>query len=168
MSKFYYVSSSKKDFDLPTRSTYRSAGYDFHSPKDYVIEPNETVYIPLGVKIQLSFNRFLMLVPRSSLGLKNNNFIVLRNTVGIIDEDYYNNPTNEGEISIALYNFGDLPFFIKKNDKIVQGIILFYDTIDDDEDDTKEVRIGGFGSTDIPLNSGIDVNISNIWTKKMK
>lgn len=36
------------------------------------------------------------------------------NGVGIIDSDYYNNPDNEGEIMLILYNFGEEDMIIKK------------------------------------------------------
>lgn len=145
-NKFYYVSSSKKEFDLPTRATQHSAGYDFHSPIDCVIEPGETKFFSLEVKCSIKENEFLIIVPRSSLGFKGNNHITLTNTIGIVDSDYFNNVSNEGVIGLKLHNFGTEPFIIKKNDKVVQGIFVKFDTIVDDDVNTQ--RVGGFGSTD--------------------
>lgn len=145
MNKFYYVSSSKGDFDLPTRATKHSAGYDFHSPVDCVIRPGETKFFSLEVKCEIDEDKFLMIVPRSSLGFKGNNHITLTNTVGIVDSDYYNNESNEGVIGLKLHNFGSEPFVINKNDKVVQGIFIKYNLADDDSVNT--VRTGGFGST---------------------
>lgn len=144
-NKFYYVSTSKKDFDLPTRSTSHSVGYDFHSPMDCIIGPNETKFISLDVKCSIKDNEFLMIVPRSSLGFKGSNHITLTNTVGIIDSDYFNNIGNEGTIGLKLHNFSDEPFIVKKNDKLVQGIFLKFDITSDDH--CESVRVGGFGST---------------------
>ena len=144
-NKFEYLSWSTREFDLPTRATKGSAGYDFHSPRDVVIRPGETVEFSLEVKVQLKDFTFLMIVPRSSLGFKGNNHITLTNTTGIIDSDYYNNPDNEGEIRVKLHNFGTEPFVIHQNDKLVQGIFVNYDITVDDK--VEDIRIGGLGST---------------------
>lgn len=144
-NKFEYVSWSFKNFDLPTRATSGSAGYDFHSPMEIKIAPGETVEFSLEVKAQVKPGQFLMIVPRSSLGFKGLNHVALTNTTGIIDSDYYNNPDNEGEIRVKLHNFGSNIFVINRNDKIVQGIFVNYDTVDDDK--TENERTGGFGST---------------------
>ncbi|MDC7243177.1 MAG: hypothetical protein PQJ44_04400, partial [Sphaerochaetaceae bacterium] len=65
--------------------------------------------------------------------------------VGIIDSDYYNNPDNEGEIMLILYNFGKEPVAINKGERIAQGIFMKYFTVDENETTIK--RLGGFGST---------------------
>lgn len=146
INKFEYISTSTCDFDLPTRATNHSAGYDFHSPIDCVIEPGETRFFSLEVKCSIKTDEFLMIVPRSSLGFKGNNHMALTNTIGIVDSDYYNNESNEGVIGLKLHNFGPEPFVIHKNDKVVQGIFIKYDTTEDDN--VNNVRKGGFGSTD--------------------
>lgn len=145
MNKFEYVSWSDKDFDLPTRSTKNSAGYDFHSPKMFLVKPGESVEISLEVKVQINSGEFLMIVPRSSLGFKNGNHITITNTVGVIDQDYYNNTQNEGEIRARLHNFGDKDFVVYRNDKLLQGIFVKFDLTEDDLAEGE--RTGGFGST---------------------
>jgi dUTP pyrophosphatase len=84
-----------------------------------------------------------MVVPRSSVGFHYN--IRLWNTTGIIDADYYNNPANEGVINLKITNYGDKDYVVKKNDRIVQGIFVKYDTTIDDDADSE--RVGGLGST---------------------
>lgn len=143
INKFEYVSSSSKDFDLPTRGTKSSAGYDFHSPVSFVLKPMETIRISLEVKCRIKEGEFLMIVPRSSVGFKYN--IRLWNTTGIIDSDYYNNPTNEGVINLKISNYGNEDYVVQKNDRIVQGIFVKYDVTSDD--DVSEERVGGLGST---------------------
>lgn len=64
----------------------------------------------------------------------------------IIDQDYYNNPSNEGEIFFQLINLLPFPIKIKKGDKIGQGVILHYEITDNDIPDSIQ-RVGGFGST---------------------
>jgi dUTP pyrophosphatase len=73
--------------------------------------------------------------------------LLLSNSVGIIDADYYNNPDNEGHIMVALTNLGQTDFVINKGDRIAQGIFLSYLTSDDDAAGEGAVRQGGFGST---------------------
>ena len=146
INKFEYISTSKKDFKLPSRGTQHSAGYDFYSPVDCIIKSNETKFISLDVKCRIKPGEVLMIVPRSRLGFKGKNHVALTNTVGIIDEDYYNNSSNEGVIGIKLHNFGSDDFKIKKNDRLIQGIFLKYDITEDDTILNSE-RTGGFGST---------------------
>lgn len=132
------------NFNLPKRSTKESAGYDFESLIDYTLEPNETIKIPLGIKVKLNPGEALLLIVRSSMGFKYN--IRMCNQVGLIDQDYYDNPDNEGHMWIKIKNEGSLPFEIKKHDRICQGIIINYLTVDNEEKIEKE-RISGIGST---------------------
>ena len=53
-------------------------------------------------------DEMLMLVVRSSIGFKHN--VRLCNQVGIIESDYYDNPTNEGHLFIKLQNEGNDDF----------------------------------------------------------
>ena len=129
---------------LPIRKTKGSAGYDMASRIDIKIKPKTVEFIPTGIKAYMQEDEVLKVYPRSSLGFKKH--LMKINSVGIIDSDYYNNPDNEGEISLILYNFGDKPVSIKKNERIAQGIFTKYLKID--KDNTNVKRLGGFGSTD--------------------
>ena len=133
-----------EDIILPKRSTKNSAGYDFYSLYDITIKPNERVVIPTGIKVCMNENEFLGIYIRSSLGFKYN--IRMCNQVGLIDQDYYDNPDNEGHMWIKIKNEGAFPFEIKKHDRICQGIIINYLTVDNEEKIEKE-RISGIGST---------------------
>lgn len=144
-NKFEYLSNGPRDFDLPHRSTGRSAGYDLHSPVEFWVEPGDTVEVSLEIKCRIKPGEFLMIVPRSSLGFKGTNHIAITNTAGIIDSDYYNNKDNEGVIKARFHNFGPNVFHVQKNDRVLQGIFVKYDTTDDD--DATGERIGGLGST---------------------
>ena len=132
------------NFNFPKRSTKESAGYDFESLIDYILEPSETIKIPLGIKVKLNPGEALLLIVRSSMGFKYN--IRMCNQVGLIDQDYYDNPDNEGHMWIKIKNEGAFPFEIKKHDRICQGIIINYLTVDNEEKIEKE-RISGIGST---------------------
>lgn len=131
-----------KDLQLPKRATTGSAGYDFKSPIDFELKPKETIKIPTGIRCKMLDDIVLMIYPRSSLGFKYR--LILDNTVGIIDSDYYNSD-NEGHIFIKFTNLGEKLLSVKKGDGIAQGIFLpYYLTTDDDVSDK---RNGGIGST---------------------
>lgn len=144
------------DIKIPTRSTKGSIGYDFYYPYDQSIDlkPYDRAIIPTGIKVFLgndyekgmAFGLFLF--PRSSLGIRG---LQIQNTVGIVDPDFYNNPTNEGEIYVYLYHNGstDDIIHIGKNDRFCQGIILpaYFALNDMYNDNLTKTREGGYGST---------------------
>ncbi len=132
-------------YSLPKRGTKKSAGYDFYSITDLIIKPGETKVIPTGVKVFMQENEMLLLLVRSSVGFKYN--VRLCNQVGLIESDYYNNPTNEGHIWVKLQNHGDTDFIINKNDRFIQGVFTKFLTVSNEEEINNE-RLGGFGSTD--------------------
>lgn len=174
MIKFERVSRFP-DAVLPTRKTAHSAGYDLTVAEDICVPPvinhiktldnQYTTYISTlnlkevatltktlgtkptlvstGVKCQLDPGYYLELSPRSSTPLKY--WLVMANSVGIIDADYYNNPDNEGEIFLQLINLSPFNIQLHKGDVIGQGIIKKYEVTDDDK--AIGERLGGFGST---------------------
>ena len=132
------------DIKLPKRATVGSAGYDFYAPFDITLAPGETIKIPTGIRVQMEVNYVLKLYPRSGLGFKYR--LQLNNTVGIIDSDYYYSD-NEGHIFAKITNDSNegKTVTINKGEGFMQGIFIEYGiTIDDD---TTEIRNGGFGST---------------------
>lgn len=145
INSHYYFTTDSVDIIMPKRATAMSAGYDIYPPFDVPIRSDEEVTIPTGLKVKLPDGYFLMLVPRSSLGM--NYGIALANTVGIIDADYYNNPSNEGHILVRLVNRGNKTCIIPQYKAICQGLIFRYETTEDDKAEAK--RLGGIGSTDI-------------------
>lgn len=132
-------------YALPTRATKCSAAYDFKTIQALEILPGETKNIPTGVKAQMNDDEVLMVVVRSSMGFHYN--IRLVNQVGIIDGDYYNNSDNEGHIWIKLQNEGTIPFRIEAGVGIAQGMFTKFLTVDHEEFQEKNIRTGGFGST---------------------
>ena len=99
--------------------------------------------VPTGIKCKIPDGYFLQLSPRSSLPLKH--WLIMANSVGIIDAYYYNNPDNEGHIYFQLINLLPVPVVIKKGDCFGQGILMKYYT--GEEDEVLNTREGGFGST---------------------
>ena len=134
---------------LPQRSTKGSAGYDFFAPYKIVIPYGKSVIIPTGIKAQINDGWFLALFPRSGHGFKFG--IEIANTVGIIDSDYYNNENNEGHIMVKLTNKDSTTkktFKVEAGQAFCQGIFIPYGITDDDDKTDKDIRNGGFGSTD--------------------
>ena len=156
MNKFYKISLEQylkdggsyenwNDIKTPCLATKYSAGHDFFSPYEFTLEPNETIKIATGIKVQLDDDKVLFIVPRSSLGFKYR--LQLDNTIGIIDSDYYNNEGNEGHIFIKLTNDSNCgkTLKIKKGEAIAQGIIIQFFKAEDQNIET--IREGGIGST---------------------
>ena len=138
-----FIKNSNATYKMPNRATKNSAGYDFYSPIDITIEPNQMQMIWTDIKAKMQPRDVLILCVTSGMGKHG---IMLANTLGIIDADYYGNSGNDGNIGFRLYNFSNEPYSIKAGDKIGQGIFSTFLTVDNEEDVTAE-RIGGFGST---------------------
>lgn len=110
-----------------------------------LIRDSKPILVKTGVKCQLAPNQYLELVNRSSLSLKKN--LILANSVGIIDSDYFENEDNDGHIMFQFLNFGPDPVVIHKGDRIGQGILHEFKLMEDDDLIHGEKRGGGFGST---------------------
>lgn len=127
---------------LPQCATQASAAYDFYSPIDAVIAPMQSVMIWTDVKAYFPADEVLLINVRSSMGKQP---VMLANTQGWIDADYYNNPDNDGNIGLRLFNLGSTPYAITRGERIGQG--MFVQTLRADSGDSLVKRQGGFGST---------------------
>ena len=127
---------------LPTRATKTSVAYDFYSPIDVTIEPMKSIMIWTDIKAKFNEDEALIINVRSSMGKQP---IMIANTQGWIESDYYANPDNDGNIGIRLFNLGTDPYFIKTGDRIAQGLFIKY--LEADNGNTEQKRTGGFGSS---------------------
>ena len=125
---------------LPTRATAGSAGYDLLIKEEVILEAGESVLTFTDVKCEFPKDYVMLLFIRSSLGKLG---IQLANGVGVIDSDYYNNPDNDGNIGIVLYNASDKNIALGADQRVVQGVVVPYLA----NDDTTDTREGGFGSS---------------------
>ncbi len=173
---FEIVSAKRNQgLKLPQRQTKSAAGYDLAASEDFVLpsiwrgnflktlwvlhhQPDQVTeedllngdkllkpfLVPTGIKCYMQPNEFVLLANRSSAPLKRR--LILPNGVGIVDADYYNNPSNEGELFVQLINYGLRDYTIKKGERIGQAIFLPYLTADNEETPQAD-RTGGFGST---------------------
>lgn len=149
MSRYFEVvknelRTTKGEITLPTRSDVGSAGYDFYSPIDTIIQPSKSTLIFTDVKACMNQDEVLELYVRSSMG---KHPVVIANGTGIIDSSYFENESNDGNIGFRLLNLGDKPYEIHIGDRIGQGVFQKYLITDDDN--TVGERTGGFGSTGI-------------------
>lgn len=86
---------------LPLRGTKTSAGYDFYTPIDLEIKPQDKVFFWTDVKAIMPEGEVLLLDVRSSCGTKLD--LMLANTIPVIDSDYAQ-AKNGGNIGIMLRN----------------------------------------------------------------
>ena len=143
MRKFEKVSYCNNGI-IPTRNDKGSAGYDFYTPTQLVIEPKQMVKFQTNIKASMEQDEVLMLYVRSSIGIKKN--LMLPNGTGVIDSTYYNNPDNEGNIIGALFNYGNETQIIEAGERVMQGVFMKYFVTDNDKP-LNEERIGGIGSS---------------------
>ena len=136
-----------KGINLPVRKTKFSAGYDVEAAEDTIIPSfkrgNKPTLIKTGIKAYMADDEVLILANRSSNPGKKG--LILANSIGVIDKDYYGNPDNDGHIMFAFYNIKDEDIEIKKGECIGQAIFQKYLIADDDSAEGE--RTGGFGST---------------------
>lgn len=153
-----------KGIELPTRSTKNSVGYDIKAPEDIVISSiwksvfenvkiflsGKNEYIDVlptkiytGIKAYFMEDEVMIIANRSSGPSKMG--LVMANSIGIFECDYYNNPDNDGNIIYQYYNFFPKDVVIKKGDRIGQA--YFQKFLIADEDNAQGKRVGGIGST---------------------
>ena len=136
-----------KNINLPVRKTKYSAGYDIEAAEDTVIpsfkKGDAPTLIKTGIKAYMEDDEVLLLYNRSSNPKKKG--LILANSVGVIDKDYYGNPDNDGHIMFAFYNIKEEDITIKKGEAIGQAVFQKY--LIADNDTAEGQRLGGFGST---------------------
>lgn len=135
------------DIHMPVRKTKYSAGYDVEAAEDVIVpafKPGQApTLIKTGIKAYMPEDEYLMLCNRSSNPKKKG--LILANSIGIVDGDYYGNPDNDGHIMFAFYNVKAEDVEIKKGDCIGQAIFQKFAVVDNDNAEGE--RLGGFGST---------------------
>ena len=136
-----------KGITLPVRKTKHSAGYDIAAAEDVVLpsyKPGiKPTLIPTGLKAYCMEDEYFMLVNRSSGPKKG---LLMANSIGIVDSDYYGNVDNDGHFYFQYWNVSDHDLEIKKGDII--GQVIFQKFLMTDDDKAEGIRTGGFGSTD--------------------
>ena len=106
-----FVKYDEKETKMPVRATKNSCGYDFYSPIDLTIKPGESELIWTNVKAFFNENEVLFLFVTSKMGAKH---IMIANGTGVIECDYYSNPSNDGNLGFRLINLGKDDYVIKR------------------------------------------------------
>ena len=126
------------------RKTKYSAGYDLEAAEDVIIPSfkkgmNPTL-VKTGLKAYMQDDEVMLLYNRSSNPKKKG--LIMANSVGVIDKDYYGNPDNDGHFMFAFFNIKEEDVLIKKGEAIGQAIFQKYLTVDNDMAEGE--RIGVF------------------------
>ena len=135
-----------EDIPLPRYMTPQAAGMDVRAAveKTVTLDCGAITLIPTGFAMALPPGFEAQIRPRSGLAVKHG--IGLINSPGTIDADY------RGEIKIALINLGEVPYTVKRGDRIAQMVIQqvyrvqlqIVESLDATTRDT-----GGFGHTGV-------------------
>jgi dUTP pyrophosphatase len=126
---------------IPKRMKIGDCGYDVYLNEDIDFKAGEYQTIDTGVMLEdgdISSNCFVMVVPRSSMGMKYG--LRLRNTIGIIDSGYRE--------SIKASLCTDVDVYLNKGTRIMQMIVVPFGLIAAETSPT-EIRVSGIGSTGI-------------------
>ena len=129
---------------LPRRGSAVAAGADLSACLDapLTIQPNETVFVPTGISVEIPRGFAGFVFARSSVASKRD--LAPANKVGVIDADY------RGEILVALHNHGTVSQTIEPGERIAQLVILpvfAADYVEADALSDTARGSGGFGST---------------------
>lgn len=131
---------------LPAYQSAHAAGLDLLAavPEEspITLSPGQRVMVPTGISVALPDGYEAQVRPRSGLASKHG--ITVLNAPGTIDADY------RGEISVLLINHGDVPFAIRRGERIAQMVIaavLRAELVATTSLSSTERGGGGFGST---------------------
>ena len=120
----------------PERAHYNDAGADVFSLEDYVINPGDTLKVPLGIGLEIPDGYVGFIFPKSGLSSKG-----LVSELAPIDSGY------RGEIHAIIHNQTDKKIIINKKQKIGQLVILPVVLAEFTEKLNNFRGTGAFGST---------------------
>ena len=131
---------------LPAYQSALAAGLDLLAavPEDapIILAPGKYTLVPTGLSIALPAGYEAQVRPRSGLAAKHG--ITVLNAPGTVDADY------RGEIGVPLINHSDVPFTIRRGERIAQMVIASVvqaDFVPVATLSPTERGSGGFGST---------------------
>jgi dUTP diphosphatase len=108
-----------KGLSLPAYQSALAAGLDLLAavPDDapVILAPGKYALIPTGLSIALPPGFEAQVRPRSGLAAKHG--VTVLNAPGTVDADY------RGEIGVPLINHGDVPFTVRRGERIAQMVI---------------------------------------------
>lgn len=143
------IKKVRPDAKIPTYGTAGAGAFDLYAAeemyitKDSPVGANYAVPVPLGVAVEVPTGHVMLIMPRSSVGLRTP--LRMANSIGVIDSDY------RGEIC-ALYEVLKKKDYchISKGERIAQGFIIPVPKVEFEEVNLLSDTVrgtGGFGST---------------------
>lgn len=125
---------------IPSYAHEGDAGLDLYSVEDVIIKPYERFAVPTGLAIELPSGYVSLIWDKSGIAIKHG----IKTMGGVIEHTY------RGEYKIILFNSSNIPYEIKKGEKIAQLLIqpIITAEIEETAELTQTKRAeGGFGST---------------------
>ena len=114
------IELTSKDAKMPTYANLGDGAVDLYAPKEYTINPGETVIIPVDIKVALPYGYAFLIHPRSGLSAKTK--LRVANSIGLIDSQY------KGTIGVIIENVDppikDLTYEFDENGQPVITSIL--------------------------------------------
>ena len=141
MNKLYCKKLSEHA-QLPKKGSEFAAGFDLYAAYDMTIEPMGKGIAKTDIAIKMHAGVYGRVAPRSGLAWKSHIDV----GAGVIDADY------TGNVGVVLFNHAQVPFEVKKGDRVAQLVLERYDTAEVEEvDDLEQTErgAGGFGSTGV-------------------
>lgn len=139
------IKRSNNSIVIPKYATYGSGAVDLHADvsPSILVYKNSSTLVPTGISIDIERQGVVaLLIARSGLALKHG--IILKNGVGLIDNDY------KDEIKVILQNIGEANFIVTKGMRIAQLIFMNYTKVSFQVTDQLSITgRGGFGSTGV-------------------
>ncbi|QEI03533.1 DUTPASE [Spodoptera cosmioides nucleopolyhedrovirus] len=124
----------------PRMASGGAAGYDLHTPVDFVIKARDSILVNTEIAIELPPGMYAQIKSRSGNAAK---YQVVA-AAGVIDNDY------RGPLQVLLFNHGKKSRQFRRGDRIAQFIVRTYCKLPMEEVEeltSTERDAGGFGST---------------------
>ena len=138
------VKKLKPAAKLPTYGTALAAGADLYACLEapVTVAPGTAAFIPTGIALEVPVGCAGLIYARSGMACKRG--LAPANKVGVVDSDY------RGEITVVLYNHGQVAQTVEDGERIAQFVITpvltpVYEEAEALSDTARNV--GGFGST---------------------
>ena len=136
----------QRGLEPPRQQTAGAAGVDLLAAlppgEALTIAPGKRALVPTGLAMAIPEGYEGQVRPRSGLAAKHG--VTVLNTPGTIDADY------RGELKVILINLGDVPFEIRRGERIAQLVVAPVSQVNftlRETLDATERGAGGFGST---------------------
>jgi len=129
-----------EDAQLPKKNHEDDAGWDLFSVEDKTIQANSKEVVNVGLKLAyLQPGYWVRVASRSGMSFKSG---ILAHP-GVIDNGY------RGDLGVLLYNHSNVPYQVKKGDRVAQIVVHFNVDLDVEWGNIEDTSRGdkGFGSS---------------------